>query len=359
MFQEFLNHHGIQEKKIAVGVSGGSDSLALILMAAEELQPLGYQLIALTVDHQLRPSSADEAAYVAKIMQEKHIEHHTLIWDDDEKPQTGLEEAARTARYNLIQQWCSDNQVSVVMMAHHLQDQAETFFIRLQRGSGLSGLCGMQAVTERKGIKILRPCLETDKMIFKNFLLSHHIKWIEDESNCCDDLLRVKFRQLLPQFYQKTGLNDRIIVETMLRLQSSRAFIEHKMAEFIKANVTCWNNAGYSCAIKYWQSADEEIKFRLITFLLPQLNHADYPPKAKKIKHLITLLTTKTFKSTTLGGCEIILYHDYLWFVPEKQNAAAYSRKAWQEYLKVNPQFSTCNIPYKLKTALLSAARHR
>ncbi|MBQ2810550.1 MAG: tRNA lysidine(34) synthetase TilS, partial [Alphaproteobacteria bacterium] len=129
MFEKFLKKHNITETSICVGVSGGSDSLGLVLMLNDELTPLGYKIIALTVNHHLRKSAQDEADYVAKVMQTYGIEHHILHWQG-QKPLAGVEEAARKARYSLIGSWCKENNVKVLMTAHHLYDQAETFFMR-------------------------------------------------------------------------------------------------------------------------------------------------------------------------------------------------------------------------------------
>ena len=108
--REFLDKYNIQDDVLAVGVSGGADSLALALLLNECLRPVGKKVVALTVDHQLRPESADEAAYVAQVMEQKGIEHHILVWNEN-KPKTGIEEAARVARYRLLSAWCHQHQI--------------------------------------------------------------------------------------------------------------------------------------------------------------------------------------------------------------------------------------------------------
>ena len=138
--EDFLLTHNIKNTTVAVAVSGGADSLALVLMAAEMYAVDSIKIVALTVDHGLRSTSAQEAEYVANLMKAHGIEHHILVWEGI-KPQTGIEEAARAARYELMREWCLRNDVHYLMVAHHLFDQAETFLMRLQRGSGLKGLC--------------------------------------------------------------------------------------------------------------------------------------------------------------------------------------------------------------------------
>ena len=154
--------------KVAIGVSGGADSLALVLVLAELLGK--ERIVALTVDHKLRSESTEEANYVTDLMQNLGIEHHILTWEG-EKPTQGIEEAARIARYNLIYDWCRQNEVNTLCVAHHLLDQVETFFIRLHRGSGLTGLCGMSAVGVWKDLRIVRPLLDVHPQELREYLL--------------------------------------------------------------------------------------------------------------------------------------------------------------------------------------------
>ena len=150
--KDIINLSEITGDVVAVGVSGGADSLALLLLMDELLRPLGRRVAALTVDHGLRKESRAEAEYVAGVAAARGIEHHILTWQGD-KPRSGVEEAARTARYALLCSWCHEHGVETLCMAHHQQDQAETFLIRLQRGSGLTGLCGMAAVSRLNGLR--------------------------------------------------------------------------------------------------------------------------------------------------------------------------------------------------------------
>ena len=153
--KNIINISHITGDRVAVGVSGGADSLALVFLLDEILRPQGRRVIALTVDHGLREESSAEADYVSQLMAKYGIEHHILVWQG-KKPSTGIEEAAREARYALLCGWCQAHEVETLCVAHHQQDQAETFLIRLQRGSGLTGLCGMSELSRRDGLKIVR-----------------------------------------------------------------------------------------------------------------------------------------------------------------------------------------------------------
>lgn len=353
-FTDFLEKHHITDKKIAVGVSGGSDSLALVIAAHEALFPLGYQLIALTVDHRLRPSSAQEAAFVSQTMQDLGIEHHTLIWEHGATA-TGIEEAARHARYKLLEQWCLSNNCNILMTAHHLEDQAETFLMRLQRGSGLDGLCGMREVTNLHKIKLIRPILDVSKSTMQNYLLQKNIFWVEDESNQCEDFLRCRIRKFLPEFTKQTGITSVRICETMKRLQSSQNFLAQMTDKSLQRLFKYWPNAGYCCKISDWEKTDSEIQFRLISLITKNLTHSDYTPRAKNIISLIENLKNSGFKSATLGGCLFILSHDILWITREHQDYKNYRIENWNNYLDKNPKLKKHHIPYKMRLALLAA----
>ena len=298
MLKSFLQKHNITDKKLCIGVSGGSDSLALVLMANEQLSPLGYKIVAITVNHNLRPSAQEEADYVARIMKKFNIEHHVLHWVDN-KPSNGIEEAARKARYGLIGKWCQENQVKILFTAHHLYDQAETFFMRIERGSGLDGLCGMKEVLETPNFIIARPLLNTNPQFMKNYLINKNIKWVEDESNYCTDLLRVKIRQFLPELEQKTGISALKIVQTMARLQTSKKYIDNEMEKNIKNRFLSFNNMAFWCNIAEFLKLDIELQYKIVGNILKTISQSDYTPQADKVFNLIEKIKEPNFKSAT------------------------------------------------------------
>ena len=352
MFEKFLKDNNITEKRICIGVSGGSDSLALVLMAHQELSPLGYTIISLTVNHGLRESAQQEADYVASVMQQFGIEHHILYWQGA-KPTTGIEEAARNARYGLIEKWCEENKVKVLMTAHHLYDQAETFFMRLERGSGLDGLCGMRDVFKRNNILIIRPLLYTSPEVMKKYLNNKGIKWIEDESNFCSDLLRVRIRQFLPEFEQKTGIDVLKIAKTMKCLQASQSYIEKKVNQIVHNIFKNYEQKAFWCNSSEFLKLDEEIQFRVLGKIFKAISKAEYIPQADKIFSLIEKLKTDSFKASTLGYCYICHFDNKLWISPEKVYNESYSQKAWKEYVSKNKDLRNKKIPSRIKRLML------
>jgi len=351
MLQEFLEKHQIKPQTIAVGVSGGADSLFAVLKAKEELEPLGYRIVALTVNHGLRKSAQKEADFVHELMSRNGIEHHTLVWAG-QKPKTGVEEAARLARYDLLETFCTAHQVRYLMTAHHLFDQVETFFMRLERGSGLDGLCGMREVTPLKSIYVLRPFLKENPNVFKTYLKKKNIAWVEDESNNDENLLRVKIRHFLPIFEQKTGINLEKIGQTMERLWSPRAYFEGKVRHLIKNNFKTFNNKVFCCACVFFDACDSEIQYRLLGFLLKYIAQTTYAPEADKILELQQKLKDEHFKSATLGHCRIIKQNGFIWFLPEVKQSTSYSKEIWKEYIKAYPTYQKIKFPAAVKRFL-------
>ncbi len=346
--EELFAKYQIKDEVVAVGVSGGADSLALVLQAAEELAVFGRKVVALTVDHGLRPTSRLEAEYVAGLMQKYGIEHHILTWTG-KKPTTGIEEAARQARYALIAEWCSQNNVHVLLTAHHAKDQAETFLMRLQRGSGLEGLCGIREYSVRDGLVILRPLLAINPENLRDYLRQRAIVWVEDESNRDTTFLRGKIRQYLPELTENIGINIEKICNAVHNLQSAEDYIEQQL-DLLLAHDVIWD-FGTVCRFRYmdYLGWHKEMKFRV----LARLCRREYIPRAERVLALVNALNTMPFTGATLGGREIILAYDWVWVVPERISKRVQSRKLWAEFVRQHPLYKNIKMPHKAKLAIL------
>ncbi|MEE1612742.1 tRNA lysidine(34) synthetase TilS [Microvirga sp. CF3016] len=189
-----LNH----ASGIVAAVSGGPDSTALMHLiarwsAAGERPPV---LVA-TIDHGLRPEAAAEAAFVAQEAAALNLPHRILAWTGD-KPRTGIQEAAREARYRLLVALAREAGASHLATAHTRDDQAETVMMRLARGSGLSGLSGMRRETDRGGILHVRPLLDWPKSALLDLCRREGWRFVEDPSNANERYARVRWRRLMP-----------------------------------------------------------------------------------------------------------------------------------------------------------------
>ncbi|CAN7439888.1 tRNA lysidine(34) synthetase TilS [Neorhizobium sp. LjRoot104] len=188
--------------RLLVAISGGSDSCGL-LIALSKFNPAGsgLSLFAATVDHALRPESADEARAVAALCAKLGIPHFIRRWEG-EKPRTGVSAAAREARYRLLIDVADEIDATAIVTGHTLDDQAETIAMRAARGEGEenSGLAGMaQAVLLDRRRWLLRPFLATRRSDIRAFLTKEGLGWIDDPSNVDPHYERVRIRGRLAQ----------------------------------------------------------------------------------------------------------------------------------------------------------------
>ena len=172
----------------AVAVSGGGDSLALMLLLADWATAASRPLpVVLTVDHGLTPNSARIAQAVMRDAKAARLEAHMLVWKG-EKPAADIEAAAREARYRLMGDWCEAHRIKGLYVAHTLEDQAETFLLRLARGSGLDGLAAMRTrspfpLPGFDRLCVVRPLLEIERTRLRTWLESRNEDWSEDPMN--------------------------------------------------------------------------------------------------------------------------------------------------------------------------------
>jgi tRNA(Ile)-lysidine synthase len=184
---------------LVLAVSGGPDSVALLFLAARWRETLkqGPKLLAVTVDHGLRRESAQEAASVGRMAKKLGVTHRVVRWSG-KKPVTGLQAAARNARYRLLVDAAHKAKVRHILTAHTLDDQAETVLFRLARGSGLSGLAAMTRTTGLGDCKLIRPLLEMSKARLIATLKAADIPFADDPSNRDPRFTRARLRTLTP-----------------------------------------------------------------------------------------------------------------------------------------------------------------
>jgi tRNA(Ile)-lysidine synthase len=220
---------------LILAVSGGADSTALLFMAAAWAKRLkrrlkrSPKLVAVTIDHRLRPESRREAAAVKRLARRLGVAHRTLAWRGL-KPRSGLQESARAARYGLLAEAAMRAGFAHIVTAHTLDDQAETLLFRLARGSGLSGLAGMAPISplpacgERK-IRLVRPLLCVPKSRLVATLRAHRIAHNNDPSNRDPRFARTRLRALLPRLAAE-GLDAKSLARLGVRMRRAEAALE-------------------------------------------------------------------------------------------------------------------------------------
>ena len=181
---------------IGLAVSGGPDSLALLILAAEARPSM---VEAATVDHALRPEGRQEAEQVAAFCEKIGVLHRILTVDWDAKPETAIQERARAARYRALGEWARERNLSALLTAHHLDDQAETFFMRLARGAGVRGLAGMRRLMNVPGatLALVRPLLGWRRSELEAICALADVTPARDPSNDDERFERVRMRRAL------------------------------------------------------------------------------------------------------------------------------------------------------------------
>lgn len=298
---------------LAVAVSGGGDSLALCLLAHGWARRRGGRITALTVDHRLRRTSTAEARQVAAWLRPRSISHRTLTWNEEggnegggEGSKANLQARAREARYRLLAGWCRDNQALHLLTGHQLDDQAETFLLRLARGSGVDGLAAMAPVVALEGVRILRPLLPVGGEQCRRYLRRRAQPWIEDPSNRDTAFGRVRVRAMLPVLAGE-GIDATRLAATAQRLGRSRQALEHGVAGLLALAATMYP-AGY-CRIETapFRAAPAEIALRGLARTLMCVAGALYPPRFNRLERLYgAIIDGGPGSARTLGGCRIV-----------------------------------------------------
>ena len=290
---------------LAVAVSGGADSLALALLVDAWARRRNGAIAALTVDHRLRPESAAEARQTGEWLGRRGIAHRTLVWQGPH-PRSDIQAEARSARYRLLEGWCAERSCLHLLTAHHLEDRAETFWLRLARGSGLDGLAGISAVTERASCRVLRPLLDVPPERLRARLRREGQEWIEDPSNRNAEFGRVRVRQARALLAAE-GLSAERLEETLRHLGRARQALEAGTSALL-ARAISLGAAGFAWVdAEAIRRAEPELALRALAAVLATVGGTEYPPRLERLERLHEALGRDELeRGRTLGGCRLV-----------------------------------------------------
>ena len=283
-------------EKIAVAVSGGGDSMALVSLFATWCRDNEVELLGVSVDHGLRLEAKQECKLAASLSANIGIQHHILEWQPVKKG--NLQDNARKARHKLISNWAKSNNIKLVALAHTMDDQAETVLINLSRGSGVDGLAAMPEQLERQGVTWIRPLLQVRRYELREYLIEKKIKWAEDPSNDDNQFDRVKARKLFSQISQ-LGLSVSRLATTASRMQYAKNVLDNVANEAV-AKCAFWTELGEISFTEGFWDLPVDIQMRLSADSLQAVSGNEYRPRYIS---LATALTKVRKKSVTLSGC--------------------------------------------------------
>lgn len=295
-------------QSIAVAVSGGADSMALALLAADWAARKNIRVIAFTVDHGLRGEAAAEARQVARWLKAARIPCRILTWRGA-KPTANRQEAAREARYGLLRAACAKDGIRHLLLAHHREDQAETLLLRAMRGSGVDGLAAMAPVRALDAdFILLRPLLDMPKARLVATLKKRGQPWIEDPSNANPAFARVRVRKALDDLSGRDAAARAELVAhlalTARNLARARAALEagaddllRRMARLDPAGGIAWLDGSLL------KTADDEIALRALGQLLQRIGGDPLPARLQRLQRLLAGLRAKPPAPATLQNC--------------------------------------------------------
>ncbi|MBT0955943.1 tRNA lysidine(34) synthetase TilS [Alphaproteobacteria bacterium KMM 3653] len=298
---------------LGLAVSGGSDSTALMHLAAEWAQGRGCALSVLTVDHGLRAAAADEALQVAAQARALGLPHQTIRWEGW-SGQGNLQDAARRARHAIIAKWRGE--IGHILLGHTQDDQAETVLMHLLRGSGVDGLAGMAPLRRispqggetaagapggaDQGFTLIRPLLNTPRAELRAYLGARGIAWSDDPSNEDEAYDRVRARKAIAG--GEGGLDPRVLAQTArrmaraaqaLRRMSHRAAEAHARAE--------QGDIVFSPEVF---GLDDELQLRLLAGALSWVSSAQYRPREAAL--IGAIRAAAEGRDASLHGCLIL-----------------------------------------------------
>ena len=271
------------KKTFLVGFSGGADSTAALLLLHERMQP-GNRLVAVHFNHHLRGAESDlEAENAFRFAACRKIEFRLI--DLDIAPGGNLEARARQARLEAWKKLISEYENAVVVTGHHKDDCIENMFLRMGRGSNVSGLTGLQITSEVEGVQFFRPLITYSRKEIEAFLLERGItSWAVDSSNLnCDYTRNVLRNKILPELYQLFPGGRKAIELTLDNLCDDAAFIDREA-------LFRYRNAENKFAVEFWRGQDRALLVRMLKMLCKELFDDDRPVSSGAVEQFYSMV---------------------------------------------------------------------
>ncbi|MFB9150904.1 tRNA lysidine(34) synthetase TilS [Roseovarius ramblicola] len=292
---------------MGVAVSGGSDSLALLHLMRDWQDEGGPALRVATVDHGLRTEAGAEAAQVARLCAGLGVAHDTLRWDG-QAARGNLPDAARRARYRLLAGWARRHGLRDVAIGHTADDVAETFLMRLARGSGLDGLAAMRDRWRDGGVTFHRPVLTLGRDGLRDHLRARGVAWADDPTNDDTTYTRTRARVALAAL-APLGLGADTLAATAARLRAARTALgtcARRVAEeiaHVDGGDLLWRRDDFD-------ALPDEIARRLLVAGVAWMTGRDYPPRGTAMAAFLG--AARAGRRMTLQGCVLSAVRGHL-----------------------------------------------
>ena len=322
-YKDLSNIYSLFSKKIKnlkknlflVAVSGGPDSLALTALIKSYSLENTCKVYYVLIDHNLRKNSSNEAKLVKNLL--KKFKINLNILKNKKKIVKNIQSEARKVRYELLTTFCKKKNIKIIITAHNLEDQVETFFIRLSRGSGLQGLSSMKQTNKiEKNINLFRPLLDIKKNQLMKISKLIFGKYYKDPSNRNTKYLRTRIRKLKKSL-EASGINYEKISHSIKNLASSRDTLNLYFDKIYK-DMTFKTKNKIHIDLKGLESLNQEMKLRVFKKSIQNLTNTYYSPRSKKIVNLINQIQVNKNKKHNLAGC--VIFKEKKLIILKKEN---------------------------------------
>lgn len=358
----FKNSDFAKYDNLIIGVSGGSDSLALLLLCHEYSMYLQHnnlvfpQIICVTINHKLRKEAALEANFVNDICQTKNIKHHLITWEGN-KVASNISAKARFNRYKILHNIAKDYANSIILVAHNLNDRIETFIMREKRNSvrGLATIASISLLFDN--IYLWRPLLDITKQQLQHYLLKNQQNWIEDPSNKNLKYERSKIRSELGELEQESINQWKKI---LCQYEQQRINFNAQIEYILKTINYSFNNEQLKLELS--QTYDVKTLTFTIGLLAAIMGGYSYLPNKSQLMQIDKIL----HKDAKLNLCRAIIAKQKnivkIWRedrnIPQI-NCEAYSTIMWDNRYKItNMSAKAINIKQYIKHKDLCIKRH-
>ncbi|MCY4293094.1 MAG: tRNA lysidine(34) synthetase TilS [Roseovarius sp.] len=284
--------------KVGVAVSGGSDSLALLVLMIRWAAPHGVKVRAVTVNHNIRPEAVQEAEHVEATCRGMRCPHDTIQWGGPLGAGNLLNQA-REARYALIADWAASRKIHDVALGHTLNDQAETFLMRLAREAGVDGLSSMSGRWERNGCTFHRPLLKVARGELRRLLVDHGIVWCDDPGNDNVAFERTRARRVL-EALEPLGITAGNLAAVSDKIDDVR---RHLYAEVLDASIRMVKFEMGDAVVNMddYRTLNREVARRLLQNILKWIGGGEHAPRGRAVEAMLNAIENGV--SMTLGGC--------------------------------------------------------
>jgi len=304
---EYIFKNKYASKNLIVGVSGGPDSMLLSHLLKKHSEKFGYSVTAVIIDHKLRESSQKEALLTKNRLNIMGLETTILSLNKYHK-KTSIQEWARFERLNALSGFAKSKN-GILLLGHHLNDQVETVYMRMTKGTGVWGACGIKPISSWYGTSVLRPLLFYSKEIILRTCKENFIKYVDDETNYNKKFERVRIRNLINEKKDKNKFIENINnISFYIRKICEK--VDQKINEICEIHFPIFDLGWSNIDVSVLANLNKDISLRILLLKIKTIGGGRYYVKKNKVEKLLDHLILYqddllNMPGRTLGGCKI------------------------------------------------------